>query len=172
LYPPDVTIVPPVAANGIIGVTLLDAADAAEVPLLLLAVTVNVYAVPPVRPETVIGLVDEVPVNPPGLEVAVKLVIVEPPVAFAVNGTDAVVDVGDDAVPIVGACGTVVAVMLDVAAEAADVAVVFVALTVNVYDVADCNPVTVIGEDPVAVNPPGEDVTVNVAAVPPVGAAV
>jgi hypothetical protein len=62
--------------------------------------------------------------------------------------------------------------MLDVAAEAADVPVVFVDLTVNVYDVADCNPVIVIGEDPVPVNPPGEDVAVNVVTAPPVAEAV
>ena len=34
---------------------LLDAADAADVPLAFVAVTVNVYAVDAVRPETVIG---------------------------------------------------------------------------------------------------------------------
>jgi hypothetical protein len=62
------------------GVTELDAADAVDVPLALVAVTVNVYAVPLVNPETVIGLAP-VPVNDPGDEVAVKVVIVEPPVA-------------------------------------------------------------------------------------------
>jgi hypothetical protein len=36
---------------------LLDAADAVDVPLAFVAVTVNVYAVPDVSPETVIGLV-------------------------------------------------------------------------------------------------------------------
>jgi hypothetical protein len=42
-----------------------------------------VYAVPLDNPETVIG--DEpVPVNPPGDDVAVKVVMVAPPVAFAV----------------------------------------------------------------------------------------
>jgi hypothetical protein len=52
-------------------VTLLLAALDALVPTLLVAVTVNVYAVPLVRPVTVRG--DDAPlaVNPPGLDVAV-----------------------------------------------------------------------------------------------------
>ena len=49
--------------------------------------------------------------------------------------------------PIVGACGTVVAVILFEAEEAAEVPIAFVAVTVNVYAVADCNPVTVRGLD-------------------------
>ena len=65
------------------------------------------------------------------------------------------------AVPIVGACGTVVAVMLLDADDAADVPAVFVAVTVKVYEVLDCKPVTEIGDEaPVPVNPPGLDVTV------------
>ena len=74
--PPDTTAL-------IVGVTLLEALDESEVPLAFVAVTVNVYAVPFVSPETVIGE-DPVPVSPPGEEVAVNVVIVEPPVAFAV----------------------------------------------------------------------------------------
>jgi hypothetical protein len=72
-----------IVGKGATGVTLLEAADAVEVPLALVAVTVNVYAVPFDKPETVIGEVP-VPVNPPGEEVAVKVVIVAPPVAPAV----------------------------------------------------------------------------------------
>jgi hypothetical protein len=65
------------------------------------------------------------------------------------------------AVPIVGACGTVVAVTLFEAEEAAEVPIAFVAVTVNVYEVDDVKPVTVNGEDaPEAVSPPGLDVTV------------
>jgi hypothetical protein len=59
-------------------------------------------------------------------------VIVEPPVAPAVNVRLAVVVPVAVAVPIVGACGTVVAVMLDEAAEAGPVADAFVPVTVNV----------------------------------------
>ena len=68
---------------GTTGVTELEAEEAAEVPLAFVAVTVKVYAVPLLSPETVIGLAP-VPVNPPGLDVAVNVVIAEPPVAPAV----------------------------------------------------------------------------------------
>jgi hypothetical protein len=65
------------------------------------------------------------------------------------------------AVPIVGACGTVVAVMLLDALEAALVPAVLVAVTVNVYETLDCKPVTETGDEaPDPVNPPGLDVTV------------
>jgi hypothetical protein len=64
--------------------------------------------------------------------VAVNVETAAPPVAPAVNGTDAVVEVGDVAVPIVGACGTVVAVILVEASVAADVPVELPPVTVNV----------------------------------------
>jgi hypothetical protein len=48
-------------------------------------------------------------------------------------------------VPIVGACGTVVAVMADVKLDAVELPTPFTATTLKVYAVADCNPVTVIG---------------------------
>ena len=76
------------------------------------------------------------------------------------------------AVPIVGACGVVVAVIALVAALLALVADALVDVSANVYEVADCNPVTVIGDVPLAVNDPGVDVAVNVSAAPPVAAAV
>jgi hypothetical protein len=60
-------------------------------------------------------------------------VIAEPPVAAdAVNGTDTTPDVPPDAVPMVGAEGTVVAVILDDAALAAPVAEAFVPVTAKV----------------------------------------
>jgi hypothetical protein len=66
-----------------VGVTELLAALAVDVPLAFVAVTVKVYAVPFVKPETVIG--DEpVPVRLPGLDVAVNVVTADPPVAPAV----------------------------------------------------------------------------------------
>jgi hypothetical protein len=107
----------------------------------------------------VIGLVP-VPVKEPGEEVAVNVVMVLPPVAPAVYPTVAEA-LPAVAVPIVGAPGTVVAVMLAVAADAALVPIALVAVTVNVYEVDDVKPVTVNGEDaPEAVSPPGLDVTV------------
>ena len=89
------------------GITLLLAELAADVPFALVAVTVNVYDVPSVKPETVIGE-DPVPVNDPGLDVAVY-VAAAPPVAPAVYATVALA-APDVAAPIVGACGTLVAV--------------------------------------------------------------
>jgi hypothetical protein len=52
-------------------VTELDAAEAAPVPTRLVAVTVNVYVVKPLKPETEIGDAEPVPVRPPGLDVTV-----------------------------------------------------------------------------------------------------
>ena len=70
-----------------VGVTLLDALDAEPVPTLFVAVTVNVYAVPPDKPETVTGLEPAVPVCPPD-EVTVYKVIADPPLlAGAVKAT-------------------------------------------------------------------------------------
>jgi hypothetical protein len=54
----------------LIGVTELDAALAGPVPYAFVAITVNVYAVPFVKPLTVIGEETPVPVNPPGEEIA------------------------------------------------------------------------------------------------------
>jgi hypothetical protein len=52
------------------GVTLFD--DPLAGPVVnVVALTVNVYAVPFVRPVTVIGDDDPVPVKPPGLDVTV-----------------------------------------------------------------------------------------------------
>ena len=66
-----------VGAPGIVaGITADEAVDAAPVPTEFVAVTVNVYDVPLVKPDTVqaavIGLpVLDVQVNPPGEDVAV-----------------------------------------------------------------------------------------------------
>jgi hypothetical protein len=71
--------VPMVGAPGTVaGVTLFEAADAGPVPTELVAVTVNVYAVPLARPATVHGEAAHVPVWPPE-EVAVYEVMAEPP---------------------------------------------------------------------------------------------
>jgi hypothetical protein len=72
--------VPIVGAEGLTpGVSELDAADAAETIPLLVAVTVNVYAVPAVRPVTVIGEEAPVPVRLPGLDVTVYVGVLFPP---------------------------------------------------------------------------------------------
>ena len=53
------------------GVTLFEAAEAALMPTALLAVTVKVYAVPLVKPGTVMGEAAPIAVIPPGEEVTV-----------------------------------------------------------------------------------------------------
>jgi len=88
---------------------LLEAADAADVPAPDVAVTVKVYAVPEDKPDTVIGLDAPVPVNDPGELVTVYEVIGSLENEGALNVTLAVVEVGDVAVPIVGAPGAALA---------------------------------------------------------------
>jgi hypothetical protein len=64
-------------------------------------------------------------------------------------------------VPIVGASGTVAGTIELLELEALLVPTAFVAVTVNVYVTPLVSPVTVNGEEPpVAVNPPGLEVTV------------
>ncbi len=71
-WPLPPVAVPTVGAPGTVAtVTEFDAADAGPVPTALVAVTVKVYAVPLVRPETTMGEELPVPVNPPGDEVTV-----------------------------------------------------------------------------------------------------
>ena len=86
-----------------------EAPDAAEAPTALVAVTVNVYVVPVVRPVTVnVPLPDwfKVAVTEPGVDVAVYDVIVAPPLDVgAVNATVAVVSPVTVAAPITGAPG-------------------------------------------------------------------
>jgi len=98
------------------GVTELLAALGAPGPLALLALTVKVYAVPFVNPETVIGDDAPVPVKPPGLDVTVYPVITAgiPAFAGAVKVTDALA-LPAVAVPIVGAPGGTVQVLAAIA---------------------------------------------------------
>ena len=106
------------APGGPAGVADAEAVDDALVPAALVAVTVNVYAVPLVRPFTVH---DVVPVvvqrKAPGEEVAVYPVMAVPPVeAGAVHDTTEEALAFEVAVTTVGAPGTVAGVA---AAEAA-----------------------------------------------------
>jgi len=61
------------APSAAVGITALEVAEGLLAPTLLAAVTVNVYAIPLVRPVTVavIGPVRLVAVSPPGLAVTV-----------------------------------------------------------------------------------------------------
>lgn len=67
---PELTELMTGAPGTVAGVTELLAVEGEPVPLMLVAVTVKVYALPLVSPETTIGLAADVAVNPPGLEVA------------------------------------------------------------------------------------------------------
>ena len=98
----------PVGAPGVVtGVTDADAVEAAEFPAALVAITVNVYAVPLVRPVTVQEVVALVQVNAPGDEVTVYPVIALPPLdAGAVQLTTDDALATDPETP-VGAPGTV-----------------------------------------------------------------
>jgi hypothetical protein len=73
--------VPMIGAPGTgLGVTAALAREAAEVPTALVAVTLNVYAVPLVRPVTVAAVAPVVvAVCPPGVAVTVYPVMAEPP---------------------------------------------------------------------------------------------
>lgn len=152
-------------------VTELEALEAAEVPAELVAVTVNVYEVPAVKP--VIEIVPlpacEIdPVIPPGVEVAIYEVIVAPPSeAGAVKETFAVVAPVDVAVTEVGASGAVVGddvvIELD-GLDGEEVAKIVEAVTVKLYVVPGVKPeifiVPPVDCDNVPVRPPGDEVAV------------
>ena len=139
------------------------------VPTEFVAVTEKVYEAPLVSPMTVIGELDPVPVNPPGLEVTVYEVMAFPPSEIGAEKETEASALPAVAVPIVGAPGTVAGVTELEAEEALPVPTMFVAVTVNVYGVPLVRPVTVIGElAPVPVIDPGLEVTVyEVMALPP-----
>ena len=83
-----------------------------------------------------------------------------PGLAGGVNVSEADVALVTVAVPTVGAPGTCVCTELDGALDG-PVPAALVAATVKVYATPEVSPVMVIGEDePVAVTPPGLEVTV------------
>src|SRR4051812_49828747 len=108
------------APGTVAGVTLFEADDAAPVPTALVAVTVNVYAVPFVRPATVHGEDAHVPVWP-SEEVAVYDVIADPPLLAGAVKVTVACALPAVAVPMVGAPGTVAGVTLFDADEAGPV---------------------------------------------------
>ena len=116
-----------------IGVMALEAEDALPSPTLLVAVTVNVYAVPLVSPVTVAvrSPLDQLAVWPLGLAVTLYPVIAEPPSED--GALQATVDWLWPAVAetLVGAPGTVAGVTELDALDDAPVPILFVAATVN-----------------------------------------
>jgi hypothetical protein len=129
-------------------VTEFEGADATEVrPSVFVAVTVNVYDVPDVSPLTVMvpePACSTTPVIPPGFDVAVYFVIVAPPFdAGAVNATSTLFVAVVVAAPIAGAPGAPFVVTDPEGADAPEVRpAVFVAVTVNVYEVPAVSPLT------------------------------
>ena len=125
--------VPIVGAPGTVaGVTLFEGLDAGPAPITLVAFTVKVYAVPLVKPVTVMGLDAPVAVMLPGLEVTVYEVMGLPP--FEAGGVKLTVACALPAVavPMVGAPGTVAGVTLFEGLEAGPVPIALVAFTVKV----------------------------------------
>jgi len=148
------------------GTAAADAVEAVEVPEAFVAVTLNVYEVPLVRPVTVHGFdrphekaaCATVPTN----GVTVKAVIAAPLAAGAVHDTFDWVDSNEVAETPVGAPGTVDGVAEFDATDTAPVPARFVAVTVNVYALPFVRPGTVQVVAPVVVQvfAPGVDVTV------------
>jgi hypothetical protein len=106
--------------------------ETAPDPALFVASTVNVYALPLVRPVTVQLMVDVVQVNEPGDEVTVYEMIAAPPV---VNGADQeTVTEESSLVPMspVGTPGTVAGETAADESDAAPAPTAFVAETLNV----------------------------------------
>ena len=126
----------PVGASGVvIGVTDADAVEAAEFPAALVAITVNVYAVPLVRPVNVqerdAVLMHDAGAVTAGDEVTVYPVIALPPLdagAVQVTTDDALAT--DPETP-VGASGVVIGVTDEELVENKPVPAAFVAATLN-----------------------------------------
>jgi hypothetical protein len=138
----------PVGAPAITdGITVFDGSDALLIPARFVAVTVNVYSVPLVRPVTVqVVAVVVVHVRPPGLEVTVYRVITRPPsLKGAVQLTTEMVLAADVAETFVGGPGTTPTVATADAEEIAEFPDTFVAVTLNVYVVPLVSPVTTHG---------------------------
>ena len=160
ISPLPLVAVPIVGASGTVaGMIELLVPEMLLVPTSLVAVTVNVYEVPFVRPVMMIG--EEVPyaICPP-LDVTVYVVIAEPPLLS--DGVKLIVacPLPLVTVPIVGASGTVAGVTTLLTLEEALTPIALVAVTTKEYAVPFERPVMVIGEvPPVAVWPP-LDVTV------------
>ena len=132
------------APGTVLGVVALLASDSGEVPTALVAVTVNVYAAPLTRPETVAVVAPVVLTVAPSEEaVTVYPVTGDPPLlagAVQLTTADAFPAV---AVTAIGAPGTVLGVTAALGIEASELPAALAAVTVNVYAVPLTRPVTV-----------------------------
>jgi hypothetical protein len=120
------------APGTVAGVIELLVLDEMLVPAVFVAVTMNVYVVPLVRPVIVIGDEPPVAVKPPVLEVTVYPVIAEPPLLAGAENVIVAWPLLATADTLVGAPGTVAGVTELLLAEEMLVPVLFVAVTVNV----------------------------------------
>ena len=143
---PDIVLKTLVGAFGLV-VTMDDGVDAIEIPLELVAVTVNVYGVFDVNPVIINDVVEPDFVTTGIPKIVDALVIVYPLVMIKPLPVGAVkVIVAEDeyitlAETLVGAFGLVVTA--DDAIDAAETPDALVAVTVNVYGVLDVNPVII-----------------------------
>jgi hypothetical protein len=150
-------------------VTGVEGADATEVrPSVFVAVTVNVYEVPDVSPLTVMvpePACSTMPVIPSGFDVAVYLVIVAPPFDVgAVNATSTLFVAVFVAAPITGAPGAPFVATDPEGTDAPEVKpAVFVAVTVNVYEVPAVSPVTSMVPPPACSKVPDPPAGIDVA---------
>ena len=134
----------PGAVAGTTGVTAALGLEPALLPTALVAVTVNVYAVPLVRPVTVqLVAVVQVLVPPVGLEVTAYPVMALPPLLTGAVQDTTACPLPGAAVTSVGAPGVVLGVTAVLGLDAALVPAMFVAVTVKVYAVPLVRPVTV-----------------------------
>jgi hypothetical protein len=158
---PGVAVTAVGAPGAALGITAAEAPDAGDVPAALVAVTVNVYAVPLTRPVTVADVAPVVFAGAtPGAAVTVYPVIAEPPLlAGAVHDTTAWMFPGVAVTP-VGAPGTALGMTAALATETEDVPAALFAVTVNVYAVPLDRPATVavVAMTVVVVAPPGDAV--------------
>ena len=144
------------------GVADAEAAEAAPVPAALVAVTVNVYAVPLVSPFTVQEVETVEQEKPPGDEVAVYPLMAAPPLdPGAVQATTDLALAFDVAVTVVGAPGTAAGMAGADAADEGPVPAELVADTMNVYGDPLVRPPTMqLVADVEQVKPPGLETTV------------
>jgi hypothetical protein len=141
------------------GITAFEGLLGALAPATLLAYTTNVYETPFCNPPIRIGPMVPDALCPPGLATTVY-VTGAPPVSPGANATAAWASPAL-ATTLAGVAGLRAGVTALDAELARPVPTAFVARTVNVYAVPLLSPVTTRGLlEPVAVNPPGLDVTV------------
>ena len=132
------------APGTVFGVTATLATDTSELPATLAAVTVNVYAVPLVKPVTVTVVpIIVLALNPPGNAVTVYPVIADPPLLTGAVQPTTASALPATAVTPVGAPGTVLGVTEVLADDATEDPATLAAVTVNVYAVPFVKPVTV-----------------------------